>query len=231
MRKLFMAVGIAVALSGTACATEKQDVDLSGVAAQQGYAIGYQLGSDFKSKNIEVTPEAMAAGVKAAMAGAAPAITVEQMDQVMTDLKKRVNDEQMALQQKALDENKQLSEKFMADNATKEGVITLPSGLQYKIITAGEGEKPTASSKVTVHYRGTLPDGTEFDSSYKRNQPATFQVNQVVAGWTEALQLMPMGSKWMLFLPSSLAYGERGAPPRIGPNQALIFEVELISKE
>ncbi len=123
----------------------------------------------------------------------------------------------------------QAGTEFLADNAEKDGVVSLPSGLQYKELSPGEGDKPTAQSKVTVHYRGTLIDGSEFDSSYKRNQPATFGVNQVIAGWTEGLQLMSVGAKWELYIPSELAYGEQGAGGVIAPNQALIFEVELIS--
>src|SRR6201996_6499938 len=125
--------------------------------------------------------------------------------------------------------NKKDGAAFLAANATKEGVVTLPSGLQYKILTAGTGPKPTASDSVVCNYRGTLLDNTEFDSSYKRGQPATFAVGQVIKGWTEALQLMPVGSKWQLFIPKDLAYGERGQGPDIGPNATLIFEVELLS--
>jgi len=118
---------------------------------------------------------------------------------------------------------------FLAANARKPGVVTLPDGLQYKIITEGKGEKPTANDTVTVHYSGTLIDGKEFDSSYKRGEPATFPVSGVIAGWTEALQLMPAGSTWELYIPAKLAYGEQGAPPVIGPNETLIFKVELLS--
>ncbi|HEX8765628.1 MAG TPA: FKBP-type peptidyl-prolyl cis-trans isomerase, partial [Candidatus Acidoferrum sp.] len=125
--------------------------------------------------------------------------------------------------------NKKEGEEFLAANKTKEGVTTLPDGLQYKILQEGSGPKPTASDSVTVNYRGTLLNGTEFDSSYKRGQPATFSVGQIIKGWNEALQLMPVGSKWQLFIPSDLAYGARGAGRDIGPNAALVFEVELLS--
>jgi FKBP-type peptidyl-prolyl cis-trans isomerase len=127
------------------------------------------------------------------------------------------------------DTNKQEGQQFLAANKSKEGVITLPSGLQYKILQEGTGPKPAATDTVTVNYRGTLINGTEFDSSYKRNEPATFGVNQVIKGWTEALQLMPVGSKWQLFIPSELAYGERSPGAEIGPNSTLIFDVELLS--
>jgi FKBP-type peptidyl-prolyl cis-trans isomerase len=129
------------------------------------------------------------------------------------------------------DKNMKEGEAFLAENKKKEGVVTLPSGLQYKVITAGTGKKPKATDTVTTQYRGTLIDGTEFDSSYKRGQPTTFPVAGVITGWTEALQLMPVGSKWQLFIPSNLAYGPRGAGHLIGPNATLVFEVELLSIE
>src|SRR3989338_270904 len=125
--------------------------------------------------------------------------------------------------------NKKEGEAFLAENKKKEGVKTTASGLQYKVIKNGNGKKPKATDTVTVHYKGTLIDGTEFDSSYKRGEPTSFPVNQVIAGWTEALQLMNVGSKWQLFIPANLGYGDRGAGPQIGPNAAFIFEVELIS--
>jgi FKBP-type peptidyl-prolyl cis-trans isomerase FklB len=134
-----------------------------------------------------------------------------------------------SLEEKFAD-NKAAGEKFLAANKTKEGVVTLPSGLQYKVITEGKGEKPAATSKVKVNYKGTLIDGTEFDSSYSRNEPATFRVNQVIPGWTEALQLMPVGSKWELYIPQEIAYGSREAG-KIQPFSALVFEVELVGIE
>lgn len=127
--------------------------------------------------------------------------------------------------------NKAKGEAFLAKNKLKKGVVTLRDGLQYKVMTQGKGAKPTANDRVTVHYSGTLIDGTEFDSSYKRGQPVTFPVNGVIPGWTEALKLMKVGSTWMLYIPSSLAYGEQGAPPSIGPNQTLLFKVQLIGIE
>ena len=131
--------------------------------------------------------------------------------------------------QQAAEVNKKEGDAFLAANKTKDGVVTLPSGLQYKILTQGTGPKPTPTDSVVCNYKGTLLNGTEFDSSYKRGQPATFPVGGVIKGWTEALQLMPVGSKWQLFVPSDLAYGQRGPGGGIGPNSTLVFEVELIS--
>jgi FKBP-type peptidyl-prolyl cis-trans isomerase FklB len=150
---------------------------------------------------------------------------------VLTEVQNEARKRQTEEAQKAAVKNKTEGEAFLAANKDKEGVVTLPSGLQYKILTTGTGPKPTASDSVKCNYRGTLINGTEFDSSYKKGQPVTFGVGQVIKGWTEALQLMPVGSKWQLFIPSSLAYGERGAGAEIGPNSTLIFEVELISIE
>jgi FKBP-type peptidyl-prolyl cis-trans isomerase FklB len=147
----------------------------------------------------------------------------------MTALQPDVRKKQEDKMQLAGGANKQAGDAFLAANKSKESVVTLPSGLQYKILTEGTGPKPTASDSVVCNYRGTLIDGKEFDSSYQRGQPATFPVGQVIKGWTEALQLMPVGSKWQLFIPSELAYGSRGAGADIGPNSTLIFEVELIS--
>jgi FKBP-type peptidyl-prolyl cis-trans isomerase FklB len=145
--------------------------------------------------------------------------------QAQQEAKKKIDETRQA----SMEPNKKAGDAFLAANKTKEGVVTLPSGLQYKILKEGTGPKPTPSDSVVCNYRGTLIDGKEFDSSYKRGQPATFPVGQVIKGWTEALQLMPVGSKWELFVPPDLAYGDRGAGPDIGPGATLIFEVELIS--
>jgi len=142
------------------------------------------------------------------------------------------NDRRQQAQQKMQQEseaNKKEGDAFLAANKTKEGVITLPDGLQYKVLKQGDGPKPTTNDKVVCNYRGTLVKGTEFDSSYKRNEPATFPVTGVIKGWTEALQLMPVGSKWQLYIPSDLAYGPPGRPPVIPPNSTLVFEIELLS--
>lgn len=229
MRNFSMAMMGMVCCVGAFAVKDVNAIQLTDQADKQGYSIGYQLGADFLVKKIQVNPESLAAGMKAAMESAEPALDKEQMRTVLAELQKQVEDERRVQFNKLADENKLAGEKFLAENSTKEGVTTLASGLQYKIIKAGEGKMPTAASKVTVNYRGTLIDGTEFDSSYQRGQAATFPVNRVIAGWTEALQLMPVGSKWMLYVPSAIGYGERGSQPRIGPNQTLVFEVELLA--
>jgi FKBP-type peptidyl-prolyl cis-trans isomerase FklB len=167
--------------------------------------------------------------MKDAAAGSKTRLTTEEAKAVLTEVQSEVGKQQQEKMQAAGAKNKTEGEAFLAANKSKEGVVTLPSGLQYKILTAGTGPKPTANDTVNCNYRGTLTNGTEFDSSYKRGQPATFPVSGVIKGWTEALQLMPVGSKWQLFVPTNLAYAERGAGAEIGPNATLIFEVELIS--
>jgi len=194
-----------------------------------GMSIGTQVGGNLKKQSVEVDPNLVSQGMKDALSGAKPRLTQEEAQAVLTEMQNEVRKEQQEKMQQASAKNKTEGEAFLAANKSKEGVVTLPDGLQYKILTAGNGPKPTASDSVVCNYRGTLISGTEFDSSYKRGQPATFGVSQVIKGWTEALQLMPVGSKWQLFIPSSLAYGERGAGADIGPDATLIFEVELIS--
>jgi FKBP-type peptidyl-prolyl cis-trans isomerase len=198
------------------------------------YALGMNIGNGYKQglekQSVEFDANLIAQGVKDALSGAKTRLTDEEAKAVLTEVQTEVNKQRQEKLKEASDKNKAEGEAFLAANKSKEGVVTLPSGLQYKILTAGIGPKPTASDQVNCNYRGTLIDGTEFDSSYKRGKPATFGVGQVIKGWTEALQLMPIGSKWQLFIPSSLAYGERGGPGgAIGPNEALIFEVELLS--
>ncbi len=189
------------------------------------YIIGMDVGNNLKKQSVSVNPKILAKGIEDALSGAKPLLTEQEVQETMMAFQK----EMMAKQAEVAKKNKTEGEAFLAENKKKEGVKTLPSGLQYKVIKAGTGKKPKPSDTVTVNYRGTLINGTEFDSSYKRGQPATFQVSGVIPGWTEALQLMEQGAKWQLFVPSNLAYGERGAGGQIGPNATLIFEVELIS--
>jgi FKBP-type peptidyl-prolyl cis-trans isomerase FklB len=184
------------------------------------YVIGTQLGQNFKKQGIEISIEPLMWGLKDAMTGKEPVLNQSEMQQVMMSFQQRLLAKQAA---KNLAEGKA----FLEANKAKEGVKVLPSGLQYKIIKEGTGESPTADDKVKTHYRGTLINGTEFDSSYKRNKPAEFPIKGVIKGWTEALQLMKEGGKWELYIPADLAYGERPRPG-IPPNSTLIFTVELL---
>lgn len=193
------------------------------------YAIGMKMGANFKKQSVAIDPVVLSRGLKDAMAGGKTLLTDDEAQAAIMAVQKDLHEKQQAAMQIAGEANKKEGEAFLAANKAKEGVVTLPSGLQYKILTAGTGPKPAASDSVVCNYRGTLINGNEFDSSYKRGQPATFPVSGVIKGWTEALQLMPVGSKWQLFIPSDLAYGERGPGPEIGPNSTLIFEVELLS--
>lgn len=193
------------------------------------YAIGLNIGKNLHTDSVDVDPNLVLRGLKDALNGSKPLLTDEEIRSVMMALQGEVRQKQAAKMQQAEVTNKKEGEAFLLANKTKPGVVALPSGLQYKVLKQGSGPKPTASDSVVCNYRGVLLDNTEFDSSYKRGQPATFQVGQVIKGWTEALQLMPVGSKWQLFIPSELAYGQRGAGADIGPNAMLIFEVELLS--
>jgi FKBP-type peptidyl-prolyl cis-trans isomerase len=177
----------------------------------------------------DLDAEVLSAAIRDALSGKESRLTDEEMLAAVASLQERtVAAMQASIKEKA-QKNLAEGEKFLAENKTKEGIKTTDSGLQYKVLEEGEGPSPKAGDTVTVHYRGTLVDGTEFDSSYQRGEPATFPLTGVIPGWTEALQLMKKGSKWVLFIPSELAYGERGAGNRIPPNSTLIFEVEMIS--
>ncbi|HXQ26202.1 MAG TPA: FKBP-type peptidyl-prolyl cis-trans isomerase [Candidatus Acidoferrales bacterium] len=186
------------------------------------YALGMNIGRSLKKQSDDLDSASLVRGIKDTLAGGKMLLTDEEAQAALTDL-------QAAEDQKAREANMKEGEAFLADNKTKDGVVTLPSGLQYKVLTAGTGPKPATSDTVVCNYRDTFINGTEFDSSYKRGQPASFPVGQVIKGWTEALQLMPVGSKWQLFIPPDLAYGQRGAGGAIGPNATLVFEVELLS--
>jgi len=193
------------------------------------YAIGLNVGKGMKRDSVEVNPEILLQGMKDGLSGGKQLLSDDEIKAVLTALQAHIRKMQDERGQQLGETNKKEGVAFLAANKTKEGVVTLPDGLQYKILTEGKGPKPTATDSVVCNYRGTLINGTEFDSSIKRGQPATFGVSQVIHGWTEALQLMPAGSKWQLFIPAELAYGERGASTDIAPNATLIFEVELIS--
>jgi FKBP-type peptidyl-prolyl cis-trans isomerase FklB len=195
------------------------------------YALGRMIGSDLKRKGVgeSVEPAVAARAFKDALAGNKSLMTDDEVKAALAQLQTDVRQQQTAKAHEEGAGNRKEGEVFLTGNKTKEGVVTLPSGLQYKILTQGTGPKPTASDTVTCNYRGTLISGKEFDSSYKRGEPTSFQVGGVIKGWTEALQLMPVGSKWQLFIPADLAYGDRSPSPDIGPGDTLIFEVELLS--
>jgi FKBP-type peptidyl-prolyl cis-trans isomerase len=208
--------------TGLALTTQKQ---------KASYALGMKIGSDLKRQGVAASVDAAitARGLKDALAGSKLLLTDDQEKSALIQLQTDVRTAQEAKAKETSGPARKAGEAFLAENKSKEGVVALPSGLQYKILTAGTGPKPTPNDTVTCNYRGTLLNGKEFDSSYKRGQPASFPVSGVIKGWTEALQLMPVGSKWQLFIPADLAYGDRGAGGDIGPGETLIFEVELIS--
>ena len=187
------------------------------------YCIGLNIGNSLKQQALDIDPEKVAAGIRDVLSNAKPLLTEQEVQATLMEFQKLVLSQRAEKGKK----NKTDGEAYLAENKKKKGVETLPSGLQYSVITAGKGKKPKATDTVTTHYRGTLIDGTEFDSSYKGGEPVSFPVKGVIPGWTEALQLMPVGSKWKLFIPSDLAYGESGQGP-IPPHSALVFEIELL---
>lgn len=213
-------------LSVSVYAADKSDLKTQ--KDKVSYSIGLDIGRNLKDQSIEVDPKLLSQGIQDAISGK-HLLTDEEIQKVMATFQQEMQ-AKVAAQAKVIgDKNLKEGNAFLDENKKKKEVVTLPSGLQYKIITAGKGKKPKATDTVVTHYRGTLIDGTEFDSSHKRGEPASFPVEGVIPGWTEALQLMPVGSKWQLVVPPSLAYGPRGAGQAIGPNATLVFEVELLS--
>jgi FKBP-type peptidyl-prolyl cis-trans isomerase FklB len=192
------------------------------------YTLGVNTGKNIKQQAIDIDPDQFSKGMKDALSGAKPALTDEEMLQSIMALQKDMQEKQAAKMKGLAEENKKKGEAFLAENKNKEGVKTLPSGLQYKIIKNGKGKSPKITDTVTANYKGTSIDGTEFDSSYKRGEPAKFPLKGVIPGWIEALKMMKVGSQWQIFVPANLGYGERGASPVIGPNETLIFEIELL---
>jgi FKBP-type peptidyl-prolyl cis-trans isomerase FklB len=220
--KMIVILGILLLVSQV---NAQENLVLKSQKDKMSYIIGMEIGSNLKKQAIDIDSTILARGVKDILSGAKPLLTEQEVQDIMIAFQK----EMMAKQSEVAKKNKAEGETFLAENKKKEGVKSLATGLQYKVIKAGTGKKPKSNDTVTVHYRGTLINGAEFDSSYKRGQPATFPVSKVIPGWTEALQLMEVGAKWQLFIPSNLAYGEQGAGGDIGPNATLIFEVELVS--
>jgi len=222
--------GIALAtLMLAACGADKkaEEPKLDTLEAKMSYIFGANMASQFKQEGITLDPAALSLAVVDIQSGKESRIGQEDMQQVMQEFQAQAQAKQEEKMKEAGAANQQKSDAFLTANSTKEGVQVTESGLQYKVVTAGEGAKPTTEDSVTVHYKGTLIDGTEFDSSYTRGEPVTFPVTGVIPGWTEALQLMSKGAKYELYIPSDLAYGAGGTGP-IGPNSALVFEVELL---
>jgi FKBP-type peptidyl-prolyl cis-trans isomerase FklB len=225
---------------GVACAQSEQTAEgtegaegatLGSLEERASYAIGMNMAQGMKSQNVPIDLDLLIQGMQDAYAGKETRLSVEQMQQALQEFQQMMVQRQQEARSAQGEKNKQEADAFFAENKEKEGVVTTDSGLQYMVMEEGDGPKPTPDDRVTVHYKGTLLDGTEFDSSYSRGQPATFPVNGVIKGWQEAIQLMPVGSKYKLWIPPDLAYGAQGQGPVIGPNQALVFEVELLKIE
>lgn len=228
------AAAITAALTLAACnqqaSTDAADTEVSLATEEQrlSYGVALGLGRNMVRDGMMVDVDAFAAGLEDAVSGAPQRLTDEEIQAEMVAWQQRANAEAQAQASATAEANASQAAAFLSENGARDGVVTTDTGLQYEVIEAGEGAMPGPGDSVQVHYRGTLIDGTEFDSSYARGEPVTFGVGQVIAGWTEALQLMPVGSKYKLFIPSDLAYGAGGAGDRIGPNAALVFEVELL---
>ncbi|HHF7346206.1 TPA: FKBP-type peptidyl-prolyl cis-trans isomerase N-terminal domain-containing protein [Legionella feeleii] len=228
--RLVAAAVISMAMSTTiAAADATATTSLNSDMDKLSYSIGADLGKNFKKQGIEISPAAMAKGLQDGMSGGQLLLTEQQMKDVLNKFQKDLMAKRNAEFTKKAEENKAKGEAFMSQNKAKEGVVSLPSGLQYKIIQAGTGAKPAKDDTVTVEYTGKLIDGQVFDSTEKTGKPATFKVSQVIPGWTEALQLMPAGSTWEVYVPAGLAYGPRSVGGPIGPNETLIFKIHLIS--
>ncbi len=226
MKKLLIGMVLA-ALAAPVLAEDRPT--LKDAKDKLSYSIGLDIGMTFKKQKMDLNSDTLAAGVKDGLSGVKPLLTEDEVRQVMTTFSKEMTEKTAMANKEAAEKNTAEGGKFLTENKNKPGVKTTASGLQYKVVKEGSGAPPKESDTVVVNYRGTLVDGTEFDSSYKRGEPATFPVNRVIKGWTEALQLMKPGSKYQFFIPANLAYGERGAGGDIGPNATLIFEVELLN--
>ncbi len=240
MNKAFRLTAAALALAAlAACAQQEQGAadaaaapaSLDTDAQTFGYAIGVDLGQSLQPVKGDVDIGALTAGLDDAFAGTTPKLDDAAREEIKNSVARKMQERQQAERAEQAAKAQQEGEAFLAENAKREGVKTTESGLQYEVLTEGKGEKPTAEDRVTVHYKGTLINGEEFDSSYARGQPVTFPLSNVIPGWTEGVQLMTPGSKYKFVIPSKLAYGERGAGVKIGPNETLVFEVELISIE
>jgi FKBP-type peptidyl-prolyl cis-trans isomerase len=226
-----IALTILFSLTASAFLQAADTNTLSDEKSRVSYAIGVTLGSRWKDQGIDVNYDSLVRGLEDAQGGGVKLMTDQEMHDTLSRFQQQLMAEQQKKRQEAGEKNKQEGDAFLAKNKTQPGIVTLPDGLQYKIITQGTGPTPSADDTVTVNYRGTAIDGTEFDSSAKAGHPAQFRAGGVIHGWSEALTNMPVGSKWQLFIPPDLAYGQYGRPPRIEPNATLIFDIELLSLE
>jgi FKBP-type peptidyl-prolyl cis-trans isomerase FklB len=227
MKKLIVVALVLSILSSMVIAQKKETPKTK--KEKISYSIGVNIGKNMKTQGIDLDQGLLTQGIKDGLNNSKTAMSDKDMEAAMTSFQQEMMGKMQAKQKVVGEKNVKEGEAFLAANKKKEGVVTLSSGLQYKILKSGDGPKPTKDQTVKCHYRGTLIDGTEFDSSYKRGEPTEFPIGQVIKGWTEALQLMPVGSKWQLFIPSDLAYGPEGRGQTIGPNATLIFDIELIS--
>jgi FKBP-type peptidyl-prolyl cis-trans isomerase FklB len=219
-------IGLGIILP--ACQSMQHKTELKTLQDSVSYSIGMDIGRNLKGQMIDVNPDALAQALKDLNGDGKPMLTDAQARSAMMAFQTQMMATHAEKMKAAGEKNKKDGEVFLAENKKKEGVVTLPSGLQYKVLTMGNGKKPRATDKVTLNYRGVLIDGTEFDNSYKRGEPAVFPVNGIIKGLSEALQLMPVGSKWQIVIPADIAYGEQGAGAQIAPNAVLIFEIELM---
>jgi len=233
-RVVVILIVLVILLPFLSLATDQEkntDIELKSFAEKISYVLGQEIGTSFKDSPTEIDLDIFMRGIKDSIKGTKSPLDADETNQIKQEFSRQVQENRNQKMAALSEKNRADGEAFLAANKNKEGIVTTDSGLQYKVLTQAEGPKPKENDRVTVHYSGTLLDGTEFDSSYKRDKPATFQVNGVIRGWTEALQLMNVGSKYRLFIPADLAYGKRGAGRKIGPNTMLIFDVELLSIE
>jgi FKBP-type peptidyl-prolyl cis-trans isomerase FklB len=222
MRSALLAAALLLAAPAVSIAEDAPD--LSSQKARFSYAVGFQIGHSLKADDLELDPAVLNRAINDVLSGAEPAISQKDMEAALQAFEVARAQDRM----KQAMESKKKGEAFLAEHGKEKGVVTTDSGLQYKVVEAGSGKSPSATDQVTVNYRGTLLDGTEFDSSYARGEPATFPVGNVIQGWQEVLPLMKEGAKWEVAIPSELAYGERGTGHGIGPNETLLFTIELI---
>ena len=228
MKQVYLVILAALYLLFTSCAQETEKTELKTKSEKMSYALGANIGASIKPAAAEIDYDALIQGVKDTLEGRKPLLTAAETQKLLGELNALMRTKSNEKSKKLGEKNMQEGEAFLAENKEKAGVTTTASGLQYEVMKEGSGAKPQKTDRVSVHYAGTLIDGTEFDSSYKRGSPAAFAVTGVIKGWTEVLQLMNVGSKYRVSIPSDLAYGLRGSPPTIGPNATLIFEVELL---